>query len=116
VADQEYIAAAGGERERVEATAAQLRCRLGLYPQRLAGEAGGLRRPHPGAGQAGVDLGSQGGQRAAGGARLALSLRGQSPCRVVTVAVLGVAVAEQIDHAAILRGGNADFGRRSRSI
>ena len=47
----------------------------GSRPSGLAGEPRGLRRPHPGAGQAGVDLDAERGQRPPAGLGLPLALR-----------------------------------------
>ena len=95
MADQEDGAAPGGQPRPVERPAAQLLGQLRLDSERLAGQPRGLRRPHPGAGQAGVDLDAEGRQRAARGLGLPFPLRGQPPRVVVAVAVLGVAVSEQ---------------------
>jgi hypothetical protein len=82
VTDEEDVAAAGGEAERVERPAAQLGRRLGLEAERLAGEPRRFGGADLGAGQAGVDLGVRRRQRFTRRPCLALALRRQ-PAGVV---------------------------------
>src|SRR5262249_43952033 len=103
-ADQEEVAAAGGEGQRVE-TAGQLRRDLGLDAVQLfASEPGGFRGAHLGAGQAGVEFGPKDHQRRAGGAGLQLPPLRTATGRVLLGLVLGVTVAEEIEHELNLRG------------
>ena len=67
VADQQHLAAPGGEPGRVEVAAAERFDHLGLDPERLAGEPRGVERPHLRARQAGGDADVQGRERDPGG-------------------------------------------------
>ena len=62
VADQQAVAAPGGQLGRVEVAAAQGVGHLDLDPERLAGQSGGLFGADLGARQAGVDVGAERGQ------------------------------------------------------
>ena len=96
--DQEDVAAAGGEREGVERAAAQLRGGLGLEPERLAGE------PAVSAART-LGLVRQASMSAPSAASACPAARAwRSPFAVrrraasSPLAVLGIAVPEQIDH------------------
>jgi hypothetical protein len=58
VADEEDVAATGGEGEGIERAAAELVGDLRLERESLAGESCRVHRPHLRTGQAGVDLGA----------------------------------------------------------
>jgi hypothetical protein len=99
VADQENVAAPGGEGERVEGTAAEGRGRLRFEAERLAGQARRLRRADLGAGEAGVDLLVEHRQRSSRCPRLQLALGSEAARGVVAVSGFGVAVSQEVDHA-----------------
>src|SRR6476661_6017471 len=100
--DEEHVAAAGGQRLRVEVAAAQRVDLLDLDPELVARDPGGVAGADLRARQAGVYLHPESRERRSRRPRLALSLVGQAPGGVVLRRVLGAAVTQEPDHVANL--------------
>ena len=98
MADEQHVAEPGGQVEGVERLAGQRAVDRDLDPERRAGQLGGLQRAQLGARQAGVDVGAEPLERAAGGLGLMDPALGQRTL-VVGEAVRRLGVAKQPEHA-----------------